>query len=190
MQIDFALRARTWTGVVALSVMLAFLFHPLVARAEPELAQSTPPDGSVLAVPPEVVQLCFSEAVKDDEENWDFDMRAGGASLGLRIVFTTDGSCVDIYPGAAPDQAEGIWSLDWLVRAQADLSEASGAVHFQVGALQPGETPLPEPRDSPGPGGNDDSPIALLALAVVGGTIVALAVIGFVVRRLRRRAGA
>jgi hypothetical protein len=127
--------------------------------------------------------------VKTENGEWTFKMLAPGEqALGLRIVFRTDGTCVDVFPGSAGDTSEGIWSLDWLVRAQSDASEKAGTLRFQVGELQPGETPLPEPEDPPAPASNDDdAPTALIALAAVGAAIVVLASGAFAVRRLRRR---
>jgi methionine-rich copper-binding protein CopC len=177
-------------GALTIASLCLLLVRTPVADAEPELVEVTPQDGSVLDAAPELVKLCYSEAIKAEEEAWKFSMRApGNQSLGLRIVFGTDGTCVDVFPGAGEDPPQGIWSLDWQVQAQSDSSEESGVVRFQVGELQPGETPLPEPRDRSEPAGDDDTPTALVALAAVGVAIVVLAAIAFILRRFRGRSG-
>jgi hypothetical protein len=190
MKIGTTLAARMLMGALGV-IALALAFLPSsAARAEPELREVTPPDGSVLEAAPEVVRLCYSEALKQEKEEWRFNVRVpGGRALGLRIVFGSDSTCVDVFPGAGEDPPEGIWSLEWLVHAQSDGSERSGVVRFQVGDLQPGETPLPEPRETSEPNNDDDTPTALIALAVVGAAFVVLAAIGFTVRRIRRRRG-
>jgi hypothetical protein len=186
---------RRLLGLLASLLLLASTSTRLEvspAAAEPELDTAEPPDGTVLEAPPESVRLCFREPVKVEQDQWRFEMRAGTQPLGLRIVFGTDGSCVDVFPGSDDDTPEGIWSLDWLVHAQSDGSEGSGVVRLQVGDLQPGQTPLPEPREPPQrseENGDDGTPTALFVLAGVGVAIVVLAVVGFTVRRVRRRAG-
>jgi hypothetical protein len=179
-------------------ILLAFLLAVMASsmlpgplHAEPELVDSTPPDGAVLVEPPASVRLCWSEPVRqEEEEDWDFSVvPPGGQPLGLRILFAAEGTCVDLIPGVPAGSSEGIWNVDWFVRARSDSSEKSGVVRFQVGDLQPGETALPVPQETSGGGDDDGAPIALIALAAVGAAIVALSVGVFATRRLRRRGG-
>jgi hypothetical protein len=107
--------------------------------------------------------------------------------LGLRILFAADGACVDLIPGVPAGSSEGIWNVDWFVRARSDSSEKSGVVRFQVGDLQPGETALPERQVTSGGGDDDGAPVALIALAAAGAAIVVLSVAVFATRRLWRR---
>jgi methionine-rich copper-binding protein CopC len=151
--------------------------------AEPEVTASTPRDGEVLAQPPTVLNLCFSEPVKTEgDDAWTFVVRPeAGASLGLRIEFAEDATCANVYPG--PSELRGIWAFDWTVHAQSDDSEGSGTILFQVGELGPGQTPLPAP-ETPDVEEEDESvPPALVALVAVGVLILAVGVGGFLLRR-------
>jgi methionine-rich copper-binding protein CopC len=168
-------------AVVALLTLAAAGPHP--AFAKPEVTSATPADGALLTQAPEVLNMCFSEPVQTEGDGaWQFSVSPNGTTpLGLRIVFATDGLCVDVFPGTPDPPPEGIWQFDWLVKAQSDSSEGSGTLTFQVGELQPGQTPLPlpEPPDT----GGDDPPFALIGLIVVGVIIVILGVAGFLLRR-------
>jgi copper transport protein len=173
----------TATIVAAAALLALVAAGPSLAFAEPEVTSATPADGALLAQAPEVLNLCFSEPVQTEGDGaWQFSVEPNGSTaLGLRIVFATDGLCVDVFPGTPDPAPEGIWQFDWLVKAQSDSSEGSGSLLFQVGALQPGQTPLPLP-DSPDAGG-EDPPYALIGLIVVGVIIVILGVAGFFLRR-------
>jgi hypothetical protein len=159
--------------------------------AQPELTEADPVDGSVLEEPPEFLHLCFTEPVNiDDQGDWRFNVRSPqGSSLGLRIVFEPGGGCVDVYPGFPPEPPEGIWNFEWLVHAQSDGSEASGVIRFQLGSLQPGETPLPSPKPLPVMNEDEDggggSAVLLIALIVVGAAVAVAATAGFVIARRR-----
>ena len=140
---------------------------------------------------PEALHLCFTEPVKvESSDDWRFSVvTATGQTLGIRIEFQPDGSCVDVFPGAPDPPPEGIWTFDWLVRSQADDSEGSGTIKFQLGQLQPGETPLDRPDPPGGGGGSDDGSSTLLWIAVgAGAALILAASAGFVVSG-RRGAG-
>jgi methionine-rich copper-binding protein CopC len=158
---------------------------PAPVFAEPQVSQATPQDGAVVDVLPESLNLCFSEAVKaEGQDAWRFAVKPpGGQPLGLRVVFAPDGGCVEVFPGAPSPPPEGIWQFDWLVSAQSDGSQASGTIHFQLGALQRGETPLPAPRVSSDDG--SDPPILLFVLIGVGALVGVIGVVGLLVRRRR-----
>jgi methionine-rich copper-binding protein CopC len=178
-----AVRALRITALAALALVAVGAVGTRTAHAEPEVTDSNPPDGAVLEQLPTVLGLCFSEAVVTEGENpWRLVVRPpAGQSVGLRIVFNTDGNCVDVFP-SVPEKPEGIWQVDWQVRAQSDESEGSGTILFQVGALQPGETPLPAPvvQDE-----DDDPSARLIALAGVGMLIVVVGAAGLYLRRRR-----
>jgi hypothetical protein len=177
------------TGVLLLAGM-ALGFPALSVHAEPELTEASPAFGDVLQTLPESLHLCFSEPVKVDESaDWKFNVSTpDGRALGLRIVFEPSGGCVDVFPGAPADPPQGIWTFDWLVQAQADSSEGSGVIKFQLGELAPGETPLEKP-DSNGSGNTDDgddTPAGLLVAIGAGVALVLVATGGFVISRRRR----
>jgi methionine-rich copper-binding protein CopC len=172
---------------VAALVLVLGLAHASVnlraSHAEPAISSSSPQDGAVLSTPPELLNLCFSEPVQTEAEDaWKFAVKPNGStSLGLRIVFLPDGTCVDVFPGVPDPAPQGIWSFEWSVKAQSDSSDGSGIINFQVGELQPGQTPLPVPESASG--GDSTPPVALIALIVAGALIVALGVAGFLLRR-------
>lgn len=180
-------------GAVFLAVALLLSGAPR-AHAEPKITEASPQYGDVLETLPEFFRLCFSEPVKIEEStDWRFDVRTPeGRSLGLRIVFDTAGSCVDVYPGFPDPAPQGIWAFDWLVHAQADGSEGSGVINFQLGELQPGETPLEKPdtggstaisRDN---GGGGTSTALIVAIAA-GAAVILAAGAGFALNRRRVR---
>ncbi len=162
------------------------------ARAEPRLTEAQPADGAVLQGVPEALHLCFTDAVKlNDPSDWKFSVKTpDGTPLGLRIVFQTDGRCVDVHPGTPTNPPNGIWNFSWLVHAQSDGSEGSGLIRFQLGELRPGETPLPAtpvPRQSTaGDGSSDDTTTFLFIALAVGTAIVLLGGSGFFLARRRR----
>lgn len=186
------MKARTVLGVAGVVLMVTMFvpgMAPMLARAEPELTEANPEYGDVLETPPEFLHLCFTEPVEvEDPKDWRFNVATPeGQALGIRIVFEPSGDCVDVYPGAPDEPPQGIWTFDWLVHAQADGSEGSGVIKFQLGELQPGETPLDKP-DSGGTADNDDSgaPTVLLLAVGVGAALIIAATGGFALSRRRR----
>lgn len=185
------MKARATLAASAAVLLVTMLLGgtPRAAHAEPELAEATPAYGDVIQALPEALHLCFTEPVKvETSDDWAFSVvTPTGQTLGIRIEFRPEGSCVDVFPGAPDPPPEGIWTFDWLVRSQADDSEGSGTIKFQLGQLQPGETPLDRP-DSPGGGdGDDDGSSAVLLVAIgVGAVVILAASAGFVVSRRRR----
>ena len=177
-------------GIVLL-ILVAVAFSSRAAYAQPSITEADPAQGDVLATLPESFHLCFSEPVKVDESSdWKFNVRTSeGRDLGLRIEFESSGGCVNVFPGAPEDPPEGIWTFDWLVRAQADDSEGSGTINFQFGELQPGETPLEKPDSSVEAGqsdSDDGAPLWLYVSAGVGIVVIAAAAAGFASSRRRR----
>jgi len=134
--------------LLALAAALAFPASP--AYAQIELAEADPPDGARLDAPPDVVHLCFSQPVSiEGSPAFDFSYQMpDGRSLGLRIVFQTDGECVNVFPGLPDERPAGEYTFEWKVTAAKGDEEGSGALRFQVGA---GGTPAPS--SSPTPGG-------------------------------------
>lgn len=188
-----SIRITNWAAKgSAAALLLALVIVPAIAptpaRAEPRSKEENPAYGDVLDTLPEFFHLCFSEPVKvEGSDNWKFDVvTPEGTSLGLRIVFTPAGDCVDVYPGAPDEPPQGIWTFDWMVRAQADDSEGTGVIKFQLGELQPGETPLDrgDAGDTGSLDASDDgsSPILLVAIGV-GVALILVAGGGFALSR-------
>jgi methionine-rich copper-binding protein CopC len=175
---------------IALFISVAFRFPALTAYAQPSITEATPAHGEVLATLPESFRLCFSEPVKvENASDWAFNVTTPeGRDLGLRIVFDTGGNCVDVFPGVPDEPPEGIWAFDWLVRAQADDSEGSGSINFQLGALQPDETPIetPDATETGQPNDDDGVPLGLYVAAGVGIVVILAAGAGFALSRRRR----
>jgi len=179
-------------GVILLIAALLLGGAPR-ALAEPQITEANPQYGDVLETLPEFFRLCFSEPVKIEEpSDWKFDVRTPeGRSLGLRIVFDTAGGCVNVYPGFPDPAPQGIWAFDWLVHAQADGSEGSGVINFQLGELQPGETPLERPETGDSTTASNDSDggtsTALIVGIGAGVAVILVAGAGFVLNRRRAR---
>ncbi len=182
--------AVAMAGIV-LSITMAVGFSPSTTHAQPEITEASPATGDVLQTLPEFFHLCFSEPAKVEEaSDWKFNVRTpDGRALGLRIVFQTSGSCVDVFPGVPEEPPEGIWAFDWLVHAQSDDSEGSGIINFQLGELQPGETPVERPDTSAyaqQSDGDDGIRLVLYVVAGVGAAVILAAVTGFALSRRRR----
>ncbi|HET8943777.1 MAG TPA: copper resistance protein CopC [Dehalococcoidia bacterium] len=171
-----------------LYLMLPAVMAPTAALAEPKLTEASPSYGDVLEAIPEFLHLCFSEPVQvDDTGDWKFNVKTPeGQALGIRIVFEPSGGCVDVYPGVTEEPPQGIWTFDWLVRAQSDGSEGSGAIKFQMGELQPGETPLDKADSSLKPSDQDDgAPTGLVVAIGIGAALIIIATGGFILSRRR-----
>ncbi len=176
--------------LLALATALAFSASP--AYAQIELTEADPPDGASLDAPPDVVHLCFSQpAIIEDNTTFEFGFQMpDGRGLGLRIVFQSDGECVDVHVGLPDERPAGEYTLEWQVTAAEGDEEGSGTLRFQVSA---GDTPVPPPSPTPGetpppvtPSPDDDGPdillLALITIASVGGAAVLLT-LGYFLRR-------
>lgn len=179
---------RTPLILTALAVVLAIatsLQTFETALAEPEVIESNVVDGDVLDSVPEFINLCFSEPVVNDDlspdapDPWRFAIKGPDErAVGLRIVFQTDGECVDVFPGEPTGSTEGIWTFDWLVTAQETGEEASGAITFRVG---PGDPPVIVEE-----GDGDSIDFLLIGIIAVGAGALAV-VVTAVVTRVRQR---
>lgn len=175
-----------FAGVAAVIVCVGVVF------AQPEIAESNIENGDVLDEPPSVIELCFSEPVNTDDqpvededvpEPWRFSITMPDErALGLRIVFQTDGECVDVEPGIPDEAPEGVWTFDWMVRSRDTGEPSSGTMVFRVGAGEPPE--LPGASDD----GGDDVWL-IVGIAVGAAALIALA--GYTGYRVveRRRSG-
>lgn len=176
------------TIIALIGWTLAPAMAPTAVHAEPKLTEAKPAYGDVLEAIPEFLHLCFSEPVKvDDAGDWKFNVKTPqGQALGIRIVFEPSGSCVDVYPGVPEEPPPGIWTFDWLVLAQADGSEGSGSIKFQMGELQPGETPLDKPNSGVTASDQDDGTATGLLIAIgMGAALIIVATGGFIFSRRR-----
>lgn len=183
--------------LLALAAALAFLASP--AYAQIELTKADPADGARLDAPPEVVHLCFSQPV-DIQVVTSFRFRylmPDNHALGLRIVFHSDGECVDVFPGLPDVRPAGEYTFEWRVTAAEGSEEGSGTLRFRVGGGGAAATPPPalgetRPPETPPAGGQeggaegDDGPdillMALITIAAAGGAAV-LATLGYWLRR-------
>ena len=184
---------------------LAFLVRPAgPAHAQVEVTEVDPPDGARLDAPPQVVHMCFSQnVVVDDSTKFNFqyimpDGMPDGRALGLRIVFTPSGECVDVFPGLPHERPAGLYTFEWRVTAAEGEDEGSGALQFRVTkstsvtpsptrAALPTATAAVDGGDANGGvgddnGGSDVTLIIVIVLASVGGVAVLLA-LGFLLRR-------
>jgi methionine-rich copper-binding protein CopC len=212
-----SLRAAAIATLILTASVLPFL-RPPDAGAQPEVTLIFPEDGSVLAEPPPVIQICFASPVniRDLDKGGDFRfavLRPNGSGLGLRIVFQNDGFGVGIHPGLPEDPPQGEWTFEWRVTDPDSLEPTEGTVHFTVRpdgspvsqdppprcpsdgsptAPGPTQTSAPPPTASPTPaageGETDDQDILLPALIATGG-VLAVAVAGLVLYVVRRRTG-
>ncbi len=189
---------KTALALLLLALASALAFPASPAHAQIELTETDPPDGAELDAPPDVVHLCFSQPVIiEDNTTFAFNYEMpDGRKLGLRIVFQTDGECVDVYPGLPDERPAGEYRFDWQVTAAEGDEVGSGTLRFQVTT---GSTPAPSPLpgtpvpETPSPDGeagtedgDDDGPdilfVALITIASVGGAAV-LFTLAYLLRR-------
>lgn len=179
------------------------------AQAQIELTEADPEDGAQLETPPDVVHLCFSQPVniQDDPVVFSFAYKMpDGRSLGHRAVFTTDGTCVDVFPGLPDELPAGSYTFEWQVTAAEGEENDAGTPVFEQGSgtlryvVTESSTVTPAPDSTPSAGtpeatgeadadggeDDDDGPdillIALITIGAVGGA-AALATGGYLLRR-------
>jgi methionine-rich copper-binding protein CopC len=177
-------RLKILVAATVLVALLALAEWTSVAFAEPELVEATPPDGQSLDEPPTDFRLCYSEPVQmESPDQFMFVVNLpDGRSPGTRTEFEPDGICVTIDIGAIENVPDGIWSLDWLVHAQGDGSEASGTISVQVGG-DFGLTPAPVDSESGDGGGSDLWMIVAVIAGLVLGLVLSIGVVGVIRRR-------
>lgn len=156
----------------------AIVAYAGIAFAQPEITESNIENGDVLDEPPSAFNLCFSEPVNTEDQPtgdddapgpWRFAVTMPNErQLGLRVVFRSDGECVDVEPGIPDDAPEGVWTLDWMVRSQDTNEESSGSIVFRVGEGEPPEAPAAE---------GDDGDDIWVMVAIAAG-VVAVVVLG------------
>jgi len=152
-------------GMLTVASALIFQLAPPTALAQPpQVVTQFPEEGAILAEEPAFLpatptdpeepipavaryglQLCFAEPldVRDTDKGGFHEFSLRGPSktqLAMRVVFQPDGFGVTVFPGLAPEPAEGQWTFDWLVRDADSLEEASGAIHFEIAQ---GGSPVP-----------------------------------------------
>ena len=176
------------TVIAVVLAMVASLQMSGTALAEPEITEANVEDGDVLDSVPEFISLCFSEPVVTDDLDpdipapWGFTVAAPDErAVGLRIVFQTDGECVEVFPGEPTGSSEGIWTFDWFVTSQELGEEGSGVITFRVGS---GDPPVVASEDD-----GDSIDFLLIAILAVGAGALAVVVTLVVTRIRERRAG-
>ncbi len=150
-------------AALALLIALAWADSASIAFAHANYESSTPADGEVVAEPPLLVEVFFSQEV------------ARGGGLPTMIVTNESGDQVDLgatlddadrtrmFVDLPPELPEGRYTVIWHTLSDEDGEEAQGAFHFFIGA-GPGETPppaTPDPDDgtstsAPTPDPNED----------------------------------
>ncbi len=139
-------------AVVITVAALFFYVSPVPVAAQPEPTEVTPRDGSVLAEPPEVVLICFSERpLHDETDDFLFNvLDPQDRRMGLRIVFQPLSNCVAVYPGLPDEPPFGQWTLEWEIIGEESGEAASGIVRYEValgGSPAPAISPIvPEVR--------------------------------------------
>jgi methionine-rich copper-binding protein CopC len=148
---------RRWSLKQAAAVVIAvtalfFYVSSAPVAAQPEPTEVTPQDGSVLAEPPEVVLMCFSERpLHDETDDFLFNvLDPQDRRMGLRIVFQPLSNCVAVYPGLPDEPPFGQWTLEWEIIGEESGEAASGIVQYEValgGSPAPAISPVvPEAR--------------------------------------------
>ena len=187
-------------AAVVISVAALFFYvSPAPVVAQPEPTEVTPQDGSVLAEPPEVVLMCFSERpLHDETDDFVFNvLDPQDRRMGLRIVFQPLSNCVAVYPGLPDEPPFGQWTLEWEIIGEESGEAASGIVRYEValgGSPAPAISPIvPEVRtpnatpESEGVDGDDGGlDAAWIAAIAVGSSFGALALVALLLL-LRRR---
>lgn len=193
-------------SAILISVLAVLLYlSPRPVDAQVELTEVVPADGAVLAAPPAVVHLCFSERlVHDNPDDFRFSVLTPEATrVGLRIVFDPLSNCVDIHLGPSDSPPLGQWTLEWEGMGETSREVVSGTINYQVaedGSPVPSPSPAvvvtPRADDTATPAASpaatadedDDGLDAVwLAIIVAGSALGALALLT-VLFLLRRRA--
>jgi len=103
----------------------------------PVVTYMFPQDGDSLAEPPPVLQLCFAVPVnnRDLDKGGDFRFRLitpDDRSVGMRIVFQSDGYGVYIEQSLKGTSYDGEWTFEWRVTDFVTLEPKEGVVTFAV----------------------------------------------------------
>ncbi len=193
-------------AVVITVAALFFYVSPAPVAAQPEPTEVTPQDGSVLAEPPEVVLMCFSERpLHDETDEFLFNvLDPQDRRMGLRIVFQPLSNCVAIYPGLPDEPPFGQWTLEWEIIGEESGEAASGTVQYKVALggspapaispVVPGvptpdatETPVDATPESEGVDGDDGGLDAVWIAAIAAGSSLGALALVAVLLLLRRR---
>ena len=185
---------------------LFFYVSPVPVAAQPEPTEVTPRDGSVLADPPEVVLMCFSERpLHDETDDFLFNvLDPQGRRMGLRIVFQPLSNCVAVYPGLPDEPSFGQWKLEWEIIGEESGEAASGIVRYEVAlggspapAISPivpevrtpnaAETPVDATPESEGVDDDDGGLDAVWIAAIAAGSSIGALALVAVLLLLRRR---
>lgn len=132
------------TGMTVLLLLAAAPADAQEGDDGPRVTFQNLQDGDVLAEPPSVIQLCFSEpvSVKDpiDGGDYSFSLKTPeGLGVGRRTVFQPNGFGVAVFAGDPPALPSGfptaddpIWTFEWRVTAADDLTPVEGTITFTV----------------------------------------------------------
>ena len=148
-----------FAAALALVAALTWVSSADSALAHASYESSIPADGEVVAEPPVLVEVFFSQEV------------ARGGGLPTMIVVNESGDQVDLgatlddadrtrmFVDLPPELPEGRYTVIWHTLSDEDGEEAQGAFHFYIGT-GPGETPHPDdhtvtPEATPEPAPTD-----------------------------------
>jgi copper transport protein len=174
---------RSAALVVGAAAAMLLLAQPASAHAD--LVRSDPPNGSVLAHPPSVARLWFSEEISP---------KFSSARVVDRTGATIAGSGAQVGGGDPrqltvdlPSLGRGTYGLVWRVLAEDDGHTTSGVVVFTIGAAAAAGT-IPVAATA-GPAGTAATPAGVLlrwlGLCALAGLVGCLAVAGPVLGRAR-----
>ena len=164
-------------ATLAVAVLLLMLSAGPVA-AHAELVSSDPADGAVLAIPPTMVTLTFSEGLNASESHFEL-VGPDGAQVGTGTA-AKDGDEAMTLGGLA--LGPGAYTIKW-TSVSLDTDILRGTLTFTV-------SDAPSPAASSGPGKADAGPTSAtsdgdIALPIII-SLVLVAVVGiYVIRRSR-----
>jgi copper transport protein len=150
-------------GGIALWMVLAAAVITVAAHAE--LAESNPPNGTLLEEPPEEVTLTFTQELDTagsnvavfDQDGQQVDQGNGGVDLNdldhKRMAVSLPASLAD-----------GTYTVRWTAMSAEDGDTTDGAISFTVGT---GENVAAGEASQEDTGGNSLSPLFLAGLIVV-----------------------
>ncbi|MEZ4499242.1 MAG: c-type cytochrome [Thermomicrobiales bacterium] len=126
------LQANPFRWMPVLLLIAAFLVSACAASADVQFERSDPAPNAVLAAPPRVVQVWFSEPIDEAASSLALIDQHGQVVAGLRAESGDDGRSLRLVTSEILPW--GTYSIAWETIAAADGARASGYVAFTVGS--------------------------------------------------------
>jgi len=123
-----------WLRIAAVSLVAVALLlgGTLPAQAHATYLRSEPPDNSVLAESPSVIQIWFSEPIAFNFSSAQLLDLKGKPVQPISLQFTPDDrTMMALTPPKLPD---GVYTVNWRVTAASDGHVSNGVFVFRVGA--------------------------------------------------------